>query len=58
MYYNTDFVLLLDRFCHQVFDANYKATIGVDFEVERFDILGIPFNLQMWVLKMWLSSAG
>jgi len=21
----------------------------VDFEVERFDILQVPFNLQMWV---------
>ncbi|KAG7172833.1 Ras-related protein Rab-34-like 2 [Homarus americanus] len=39
---------LSSRLCHQVFDANYKATIGVDFEVERFDILGIPFNLQIW----------
>ncbi|KAK3864766.1 hypothetical protein Pcinc_029566 [Petrolisthes cinctipes] len=39
---------LVNRLCHQVFDANYKATIGVDFEVERFDILGIPFNLQIW----------
>ncbi|MPC59745.1 Ras-related protein Rab-34 [Portunus trituberculatus] len=48
MYKNTDSVLLIGRFCHQVFDANYKATIGVDFEVERFDILGIPFNLQIW----------
>ena len=35
------------RFCHQLFDQNYKATIGVDFEVERFDILQVPFNLQM-----------
>ncbi|XP_076069493.1 RAS oncogene family member RabX5 [Oratosquilla oratoria] len=39
---------LVNRFCHQIFDANYKATIGVDFEVERFDILGIPYNLQIW----------
>ncbi|XP_053645771.2 ras-related protein Rab-34 isoform X3 [Cherax quadricarinatus] len=39
---------LVNRLCHQVFDANYKATIGVDFEVERFDILGIPYNLQIW----------
>lgn len=39
---------LVNRFCHQVFDSNYKATIGVDFEVERFDILGIPYNLQIW----------
>lgn len=35
------------RFCHSLFDQNYKATIGVDFEVERFDILQVPFNLQM-----------
>jgi len=40
-------VLFFYRFCHQIFDSNYKATIGVDFEVERFDILQVPFNLQM-----------
>ncbi|XP_067007039.1 ras-related protein Rab-34 [Anabrus simplex] len=39
---------LVNRFCHQIFDSNYKATIGVDFEVERFDVLGTPFNLQIW----------
>ncbi|XP_044732523.1 ras-related protein Rab-34 [Chrysoperla carnea] len=39
---------LVNRFCHQDFDNNYKATIGVDFEVERFDILNIPFNVQIW----------
>ncbi|KAJ9575071.1 hypothetical protein L9F63_007732, partial [Diploptera punctata] len=39
---------LVNRFCHQIFDSNYKATIGVDFEVERFDILQVPFNLQIW----------
>lgn len=39
---------LVNRFCHEVFDSNYKATIGVDFEVERFDILQTPFNLQIW----------
>ncbi len=38
---------VLDRFCRDAFDANYKSTIGVDFEVERFQILGLPFNLQM-----------
>lgn len=37
------------RFCHKIFDNNYKATIGVDFEVEKFDILGVPFHLQMCV---------
>jgi len=36
------------RYTHDIFDLDYKATIGVDFEVEKFDILGIPFTLQMW----------
>lgn len=35
------------RFCKNVFDRNYKATIGVDFEMERFEVAGIPFSLQM-----------
>ncbi|XP_049809883.1 ras-related protein Rab-34-like [Schistocerca nitens] len=39
---------VINRFCHERFDANYKSTIGVDFEVERFDILNVPFNLQIW----------
>ncbi|XP_060075744.1 ras-related protein Rab-34-like [Ylistrum balloti] len=39
---------LVNRFCHDVFDRDYKATIGVDFEVEKFSILSIPFTLQIW----------
>ncbi|PIK50126.1 putative ras-related protein [Apostichopus japonicus] len=39
---------LVNRFCNEVFDKDYKATIGVDFEVERFEVLGTPFNLQIW----------
>nr|XP_039263185.1 ras-related protein Rab-34-like [Styela clava] len=39
---------LVTRFCKAAFDKDYKATIGVDFEVERFEILGCPFTLQMW----------
>lgn len=35
------------RFCKDTFDKNYKATIGVDFEMERFEVLGIPFSLQL-----------
>lgn len=35
------------RFCKNVFDRDYKATIGVDFEIERFEIAGIPYSLQM-----------
>ncbi|XP_031549793.1 ras-related protein Rab-36-like [Actinia tenebrosa] len=39
---------LINRFCRNVFDHDYKATIGVDFEVERFKILDQDFNLQLW----------
>ena len=39
---------LVNRFCKKAFDHDYKATIGVDFEVERFDVLNAPFTLQMW----------
>ncbi|KAA0202480.1 hypothetical protein HAZT_HAZT005388 [Hyalella azteca] len=42
------FVVKLLRFVNQSFSNNYKATIGVDFEVERFDVLDMPFNLQIW----------
>ncbi|KAK2502025.1 hypothetical protein MC885_021477 [Smutsia gigantea] len=39
---------LINRFCKDTFDKNYKATIGVDFEMERFEVLGTPFSLQLW----------
>ncbi|KAM4620619.1 ras-related protein Rab-34 [Polymixia lowei] len=39
---------LISRFCRDSFDKNYKATIGVDFEMERFEVLGVPFSLQLW----------
>ncbi|KAL7844362.1 hypothetical protein SRHO_G00229010 [Serrasalmus rhombeus] len=39
---------LINRFCKDSFDKGYKATIGVDFEMERFEVLGVPFNLQLW----------
>ncbi|XP_058995228.1 ras-related protein Rab-36 isoform X7 [Mustela lutreola] len=44
---------LIHRFCKNVFDRDYKATIGVDFEIERFEIAGIPYSLQM----QWLEDA-
>lgn len=37
----------VSRFCKDAFDKNYKATIGVDFEMERFEVLGVPFSLQL-----------
>ncbi|KAF7646566.1 hypothetical protein LDENG_00185440 [Lucifuga dentata] len=39
---------LINRFCKNIFDCDYKATIGVDFEVERFHVCGVPFSLQIW----------
>ncbi len=37
------------RYVTGAYDSNYKATIGVDFYVEKFDILGKPFRLHMYV---------
>ncbi|KAM9845315.1 ras-related protein Rab-36 [Aulostomus maculatus] len=39
---------LINRFCKDSFERDYKATIGVDFEIERFEISGVPFSLQIW----------
>uniref|UniRef100_A0A8D3BDN0 RAB34, member RAS oncogene family b n=1 Tax=Scophthalmus maximus TaxID=52904 RepID=A0A8D3BDN0_SCOMX len=39
---------LISSFCKRDFEKNYKATIGVDFEMERFEVLGVPFSLQLW----------
>ncbi|XP_029282942.1 ras-related protein Rab-36 [Cottoperca gobio] len=39
---------LINRFCKDLFERDYKATIGVDFEIERFEITGEPFSLQIW----------
>nr|XP_020763026.1 ras-related protein Rab-36 isoform X6 [Odocoileus virginianus texanus]XP_020763027.1 ras-related protein Rab-36 isoform X6 [Odocoileus virginianus texanus] len=39
---------LIHRFCKNVFNHDYKATIGVDFEIERFEVAGTPFSLQIW----------
>lgn len=37
------------RYCRDIFERNYKTTIGVDFEVEKYQILGVPFHMQMYV---------
>ncbi|EEB11243.1 GTP-binding nuclear protein RAN1, putative [Pediculus humanus corporis] len=39
---------VVNRFCRQSFNFNYKATIGVDFEIQHFKILKTPFNIQIW----------
>nr|CAH7768351.1 unnamed protein product [Callosobruchus chinensis] len=37
----------VNRYCKKIFETNYKSTIGVDFEVETYEIMGVPFTLQM-----------
>ncbi|CAG2161522.1 unnamed protein product [Oppiella nova] len=39
---------LINRFGYNVYANNYKATIGVDFDVQKFEILNTPFSLQLW----------
>ncbi|XP_076452593.1 ras-related protein Rab-34-like [Babylonia areolata] len=39
---------IVNRYCHDVFNRDYKATIGVDFEVEKFSVLSVPLTLQIW----------
>ncbi|KAK9504501.1 hypothetical protein O3M35_010818 [Rhynocoris fuscipes] len=39
---------LVNRFCSGKFDSKYKATIGIDFEVVQFNVLDIPFSIQIW----------
>eukprot|EP00128_Syssomonas_multiformis_P007911 Colp12_sorted_trinity150504_noHs@2133 len=39
---------LINRFCCDTFDPHYKSTIGVDFCIERFHVLGRSFALHIW----------
>jgi small GTP-binding protein len=39
---------LVRRFVNNSFQNDYKATIGVDFEVQQFRILNTNFNMQIW----------
>ncbi|XP_065086808.1 ras-related protein Rab-36 [Ochlerotatus camptorhynchus] len=39
---------LVNRFCHEIFDGDYRGTIGVDFEVEKFHVLSHAYSLQIW----------
>uniref|UniRef100_A0A8B9N1P7 RAB34, member RAS oncogene family n=1 Tax=Accipiter nisus TaxID=211598 RepID=A0A8B9N1P7_9AVES len=52
---------LINRFCKDTFDKNYKATIGVDFEMERFEVLGrVALGhrpVTMVPRRQWLADA-
>lgn len=39
---------LVNRFGHDLYSNNYQTTIGVDFDIQRFNILGQPYLLQVW----------
>lgn len=39
---------LIARYCKNIFESDYKATIGVDFQAEFYNILGHPFTMQLW----------
>uniref|UniRef100_A0A7M4E1U4 RAB36, member RAS onco family n=1 Tax=Crocodylus porosus TaxID=8502 RepID=A0A7M4E1U4_CROPO len=47
---------LINRFCKDIFDRDYKATIGVDFEIERFEItLLLSFHCELLLVYFHLS---
>ncbi|XP_065830572.1 ras-related protein Rab-36-like [Oscarella lobularis] len=40
---------LVNKYCRNAFEPNSgKASIGMDFDVEKYRILGQPFTLQLW----------
>ncbi|VEN35836.1 unnamed protein product, partial [Callosobruchus maculatus] len=47
---------VVNRYCKKIFETNYKSTIGVDFEVETYEIMGVPFTLQILVLSSLLET--
>lgn len=36
------------RCCENLFPADYKATVGVDFLWKRYTVHGVPFTLHVW----------
>ena len=41
---------MINRFGKNIFTENYKLTIGVDFEVQDFNILGHSFKLNVTLI--------
>lgn len=39
---------LVNRFGHDIYTNKYQTTIGVDFDLQKFSILGLPYVLQIW----------
>jgi len=43
---------LINRFGYNVYGNNYKATIGVDFDVQKFEIMQTAFSLQVIIANI------
>lgn len=41
---------LFVRISKNLFEAVYRPTIGLDFQVKKYSVFGIPFNLTIWYL--------
>ncbi|GAB0092557.1 ras-related protein Rab-34 [Sergentomyia squamirostris] len=39
---------LITKFYYGEFDSNYMSTLGIDFQLERFIILGYEHRIQLW----------
>lgn len=39
---------LVNRFGHEIYSNKYQTTIGVDFDIQKYNILGLPYVLQIW----------
>lgn len=39
---------LVNRFGRDLYTNNYQTTIGVDFDIQKYHILGQPYLLQIW----------
>lgn len=39
---------LVNRFGHDLYTSPYQTTIGIDFDIQRFNILGQPYVVQIW----------
>ena len=49
---------LLNRFCDQMFDEPFMATIGVDFKIQTIEIDGKKIKLQVnyYIIIQWSSD--
>ena len=39
---------MVNRYCRNLFEMDYKPTIGVEYEVKKYQVLNQEFHLQLW----------